>query len=75
MHSEGRGTTRPVEVVGAPGIESERFAREMNTKVQGLDDGEIETETFTYTVVDDDGDEDVATLTITINGRVAWSPS
>jgi uncharacterized protein YbbC (DUF1343 family) len=30
MLSEGRGTTRPFELVGAPGIESERFAREMN---------------------------------------------
>jgi uncharacterized protein YbbC (DUF1343 family) len=28
--SEGRGTTRPFELVGAPGIESERFAAEMN---------------------------------------------
>ena len=28
--SEGRGTTRPFELVGAPGIEAERFAREMN---------------------------------------------
>ena len=31
MLSEGRGTTRPFELVGAPGIEAERFAREMNT--------------------------------------------
>jgi uncharacterized protein YbbC (DUF1343 family) len=30
MLSEGRGTTRPFELVGAPGIEAERFAREMN---------------------------------------------
>jgi len=30
MLSEGRGTTRPFELVGAPWIESERFAREMN---------------------------------------------
>jgi uncharacterized protein YbbC (DUF1343 family) len=30
MLSEGRGTTRPFEVVGAPWIEAERFAREMN---------------------------------------------
>jgi uncharacterized protein YbbC (DUF1343 family) len=28
--SEGRGTTRPFELVGAPGIEAERFAQEMN---------------------------------------------
>ena len=28
--SEGRGTTRPFELIGAPGIEAERFAREMN---------------------------------------------
>jgi uncharacterized protein YbbC (DUF1343 family) len=28
--SEGRGTTRPFELVGAPGIEAERFASEMN---------------------------------------------
>jgi uncharacterized protein YbbC (DUF1343 family) len=28
--SEGRGTTRPFELVGAPGIQAERFAREMN---------------------------------------------
>jgi uncharacterized protein YbbC (DUF1343 family) len=28
--SEGRGTTRPFELVGAPGIEAERFARELN---------------------------------------------
>ena len=31
MISEGRGTTRPFELVGAPWIEAERFAREMNT--------------------------------------------
>jgi uncharacterized protein YbbC (DUF1343 family) len=30
MLSEGRGTTRPFELVGAPGVEAERFAREMN---------------------------------------------
>jgi len=30
MLSEGRGTTRPFELVGAPWIEGERFAREMN---------------------------------------------
>jgi len=30
MLSEGRGTTRPFELVGAPGIEAERFARAMN---------------------------------------------
>ena len=29
--SEGRGTTRPFELVGAPGIDAERFARDMNT--------------------------------------------
>ena len=28
--SEGRGTTRPFELVGAPFVESERFARELN---------------------------------------------
>jgi uncharacterized protein YbbC (DUF1343 family) len=31
MLSEGRGTTRPFELVGAPWIEAERFAREMNS--------------------------------------------
>jgi uncharacterized protein YbbC (DUF1343 family) len=30
MLSEGRGTTRPFELVGAPGIDAERFARDMN---------------------------------------------
>jgi uncharacterized protein YbbC (DUF1343 family) len=30
MVSEGRGTTRPFELLGAPWIEAERFAREMN---------------------------------------------
>src|SRR5215510_6149058 len=30
MISEGRGTTRPFELVGAPWIEAERFARRMN---------------------------------------------
>src|SRR3954470_13822295 len=30
MLSEGRGTTRPFELVGAPGVEAERFARDMN---------------------------------------------
>jgi len=30
MLSEGRGTTRPFELVGAPWIEAERFAKEMN---------------------------------------------
>jgi uncharacterized protein YbbC (DUF1343 family) len=30
MLSEGRGTTRPFEFVGAPWIDAERFAREMN---------------------------------------------
>lgn len=28
--SEGRGTTRPFELVGAPGVEAERFARGLN---------------------------------------------
>jgi len=28
--SEGRGTTRPFELLGTPGIDAERFAREMN---------------------------------------------
>jgi len=28
--SEGRGTTRPFELIGAPWIEAERFARDMN---------------------------------------------
>jgi uncharacterized protein YbbC (DUF1343 family) len=32
MLSEGRGTTRPFELVGAPWIEAERFAREMNAR-------------------------------------------
>ena len=30
MLSEGRGTTRPFELVGAPWIEAERFSRQMN---------------------------------------------
>ncbi len=30
MLSEGRGTTRPFELVGMPGVDAERFAREMN---------------------------------------------
>src|SRR6266404_5579696 len=30
--SEGRGTTRPFELVGAPGIIAERFAEEMNRR-------------------------------------------
>ena len=30
--SEGRGTTRPFELVGAPGIGSERFAEELNRR-------------------------------------------
>jgi uncharacterized protein YbbC (DUF1343 family) len=30
--SEGRGTTRPFEIVGAPGIIAERFAEEMNRR-------------------------------------------
>jgi uncharacterized protein YbbC (DUF1343 family) len=28
--SEGRGTTRPFELLGAPGVEAERFAQQMN---------------------------------------------
>jgi uncharacterized protein YbbC (DUF1343 family) len=28
--SEGRGTTRPFELLGAPGVEAERFAHDMN---------------------------------------------
>ena len=28
--SEGRGTTRPFELVGAPGVDAERFAGELN---------------------------------------------
>jgi len=32
--TEGRGTTRPFELVGAPGIEAERFAQQLNA--QGL---------------------------------------
>jgi uncharacterized protein YbbC (DUF1343 family) len=32
MLSEGRGTTRPFELVGAPWIEAERFAGEMNDR-------------------------------------------
>src|SRR5206468_12336509 len=35
MLSEGRGTTRPFELVGAPWIDAERFAGEMNSL--GLD--------------------------------------
>jgi len=35
--SEGRGTTRPFELVGAPGIEAERFAQELNAlKLPGV---------------------------------------
>jgi len=30
--SEGRGTTRPFELVGAPGVEAEKFARDLNTR-------------------------------------------
>jgi uncharacterized protein YbbC (DUF1343 family) len=30
MLSEGRGTTRPFELLGTPGVDPERFAREMN---------------------------------------------
>jgi uncharacterized protein YbbC (DUF1343 family) len=29
--SEGRGTTRPFELVGAPGVDAETFARDMNS--------------------------------------------
>src|SRR3954469_11226289 len=37
MLSEGRGTTRPFELVGAPWIDAERFAREMNAlKLAGV---------------------------------------
>lgn len=32
MLSEGRGTTRPFELVGAPWIDAERFARAMNAR-------------------------------------------
>ena len=32
MLSEGRGTTRPFELVGAPGVEAERFARDLNDR-------------------------------------------
>jgi uncharacterized protein YbbC (DUF1343 family) len=32
MASEGRGTTRPFELVGAPWVEAERFAQEMNAR-------------------------------------------
>ena len=35
MLSEGRGTTRPFELIGAPWIDAERFAAEMNAL--GLD--------------------------------------
>ena len=35
MLSEGRGTTRPFELVGAPWIDAERFAREMNARAAG----------------------------------------
>jgi uncharacterized protein YbbC (DUF1343 family) len=35
--SEGRGTTRPFELVGAPGVIAERFAEEMNRRrLQGV---------------------------------------
>lgn len=30
--SEGRGTTRPFEIVGAPWVQAERFARDMNAR-------------------------------------------
>ncbi len=32
MASEGRGTTRPFELVGAPWVEAEKFAQEMNAR-------------------------------------------
>jgi uncharacterized protein YbbC (DUF1343 family) len=32
MASEGRGTTRPFELVGAPWVEAERFTQEMNAR-------------------------------------------
>jgi len=32
MLSEGRGTTRPFELVGAPGVEAERFERDLNDR-------------------------------------------
>jgi uncharacterized protein YbbC (DUF1343 family) len=32
MASEGRGTTRPFELVGAPWVDAERFAQEMNAR-------------------------------------------
>ena len=32
LMSEGRGTTRPFELVGAPGVDAERFADEMNAR-------------------------------------------
>ena len=32
MLSEGRGTTRPFELVGAPGVDAERFARDLNDR-------------------------------------------
>jgi uncharacterized protein YbbC (DUF1343 family) len=32
MASEGRGTTRPFELIGAPWVQAERFAREMNAR-------------------------------------------
>ena len=32
MLSEGRGTTRPFELVGAPWVEAERFARGLNAR-------------------------------------------
>jgi uncharacterized protein YbbC (DUF1343 family) len=30
--SEGRGTTRPFELVGAPGVDAEKFARDLNAR-------------------------------------------
>jgi uncharacterized protein YbbC (DUF1343 family) len=37
MLSEGRGTTRPFELVGAPWVDAERFAQQMNTmKLPGV---------------------------------------
>ena len=32
MLSEGRGTTKPFELVGAPGVDAERFARDLNDR-------------------------------------------
>ena len=32
MLSEGRGTTRPFELIGAPWVDGERFAERMNAR-------------------------------------------